>query len=336
MRPVRAIAQMMALTLDDLFASPDHYLHSFEDGAAVFVPMDRDAYHRSIFLDGRISPAADRTMKVPAHALVEPVRRPRPTGWIFHVAHCGSTLLARALDRPSTNLVLREPFALRQLAFSPDTGRLAMTAAMLSKRYRGDLPTIVKANVPVNFLLPDLAALNSQASAIFLYATLRDYLLAILRSDNHRDWLRRVTTQLAPHLGDLSNLSDCERCAALWLAQIRAFTDSIAVMPNARTLDAETFFADPGPVLAAAAAHLAVPMSEAEIRDTIEGPLFATYSKNPEQPFDNQARLARRSGLEAPLAEEIARARRWVVSAGGESAADSLESKGLLAPPVSR
>lgn len=336
MRPVRAIAQMMSLTLDDLFASPDHYLHSFEDGAAVFVPMDREAYHRSIFLDGRISPAANRNMKVPADALVEPVRRPEPTGWIFHFAHCGSTLLARALDRPSTNLVLREPLALRQLAFSPDMGRLAMTAAMLSKRYRSDLPTIVKANVPVNFLLPGLAALDAQASAIFLYATLRDYLLAILRSDNHRDWLRRVTTQLAPHLGDLSNLSDAERCAALWLAQIRAFADSIALMPNARTLDAETFFADPGPVLGAAAAHLSVPMSEAEIRDTVDGPLFATYSKNPEQPFDNEARLARRAALEGPLAEELAQARRWVDSAGGGSAADPLDSSRLITRPVSR
>jgi len=49
----------MSLTIDDLFASPDHYLHSFEGDAAVFVPMDRAAYHRSIFLDGRISPAGE-------------------------------------------------------------------------------------------------------------------------------------------------------------------------------------------------------------------------------------------------------------------------------------
>ena len=109
----------MSLTLDDLFASPDHYLHSFEGDAAVFVPMDREAYRRSIFLDGRTRPAANRSMRLPAGALVEPVRRPEPTGSIFHVAHCGSTLLARALDRPSTNLVLREPLALRQLASPP-------------------------------------------------------------------------------------------------------------------------------------------------------------------------------------------------------------------------
>ena len=331
MRAVRAIAQLMALTLDDLFASPDHYLHSFEGSTAVFMPMDRAAYHRSIFLDGRISPAADRVMKLPAEALTEPARAPAPTGWIFHVAHCGSTLLARALDRPSASLVLREPLALRQLALFPDKGRLGLTAAMLSKRYQGELPTIVKANVPVNFLLPELVAIDPGARAVFLYATLRDYLLAILRSDNHRDWLRRVTTQLAPHLGDLSGLPDAERCAALWLAQIRAFTAAIGLMPNARTLDAEAFFADPRPILKAAAAHLGVAMTDAEAGETVEGPLFATYSKNPEQAFDNEARLARRAELEGPLAGEIDRAQDWVEAAGGGPATAALEDARLVA-----
>src|SRR3712207_8997711 len=56
-----------------------------------------------------------------------------------------------------------------------------------------------------------------------------------------------------------------------------------------RSLDAETFFAEPAPVLKAAAEHLGVPLSESEIETAVEGPLFATYSKNPEQPFDNEA-----------------------------------------------
>jgi len=317
---LRAIAQTMSLTLDDLFASPDHYLQSFDGDSAIFVPMDRAAYHRSIFLDHRISPAANGSMRPPVAALAGASRPPAATGWIFHVAHCGSTLLARALDDPSLNLVLREPLALRQQAFARDPKRLALTAAMLSKRYREDLPTIVKANVPVNFLLPELVALDPEARAIFLYSSLRDYLLAILRSENHRGWLQRVTAQLAAYLGDLSNLTDAERCAALWLAQMRAFTAAIALMPNARALDAETFFAAPRPTLKAAAAHLGVPLSDAAIDATVAGPLFATYSKNPELPFDNEARLARRAELEAPLAAELAEAQRWIEARTGESA----------------
>src|SRR5436305_6486131 len=122
-----AIGSTMALTLDDLFASPDHYLHSFEGDAAVFVSMDRAAYCRSIFLDGRISPVPGGAMRVPAAMLAGRVPRPAPTGWIFHVAHCGSTLLARALDQVQTNIVLREPLALRQLALAPDPARLKLS-----------------------------------------------------------------------------------------------------------------------------------------------------------------------------------------------------------------
>jgi hypothetical protein len=312
----------MALTLDDLFASPDHYLHSFEGNSALFVPMDRAAYHRSIFLDGRISPAADESMQLPADALAAETRAPARTGWIFPVAHCGSTLLARALDDPATNLVLREPLALRQQAFAQGGGRLALTAAMLSKRYRADLPTIVKANVPVNFLLPEIVALDPNAPAIFLYCSLDDYLLAILRSDNHRVWLRRVTAQLAPYLGDLAALPDSELCAALWLAQVRAFETALAALAGGgRALDSEAFFAAPAPVLKAAARHLEVPMSDAAADAVVAGPLFSTYSKNPNLPFDNEARLARRAETKTGLTGEMAQARAWIDRTARDEAA---------------
>src|SRR6195952_4039866 len=298
----------MSLTIDDLLASPDHYLHSFEGDAALFVPMDRASYHRSIFLDRRISVARDGSMQLPFSGLAGKAGRPAPTGWIFHVAHCGSTLLARALDQPSTNLVLREPLALRQLALAPDAERLAVTLKMLSKRYRSDAQTVVKANVPVNFLLPDLVAADPDARAIFLHLGLRDYLLAILRNDQHRAWVRNVTGQLKAYLGDLSGLPDADCAAALWLAQMRAFAAAIAALPNARSLDAEDFFGAPREFVALAAGHLEVPMTGAEVETLVDGPLFSTYSKNPELPFDNAARMARRAEQEQAIAPEIEQA----------------------------
>ncbi|HUQ13381.1 MAG TPA: hypothetical protein VM055_03810, partial [Novosphingobium sp.] len=191
-----------------LFASPDRYLHSFDGDDALFVAMDRAAYARSIFLDGRISPAREGTERVAVEALLASVPDPAPMAWIFHVAHCGSTLLARAIEALGPNLVLREPLALRQLALAPDPARLALTLAMLSRRYDRAAPTLVKANVPVNFMLAEIAAFDPSAPAILLHCGLRDYLLAILRSDHHRGWVRGVTTQLAAHLGDVESLSD--------------------------------------------------------------------------------------------------------------------------------
>jgi hypothetical protein len=307
----------MTPELKDLLTSPDQYLHSLQADAAILMPMSRDAYHRSIFLDGRISPAANRPMPVPVQRLAGTVPPQLPMGWIFHVAHCGSTLLARALDQLHTNLVLREPLALRQLAFAPDPERMSIVMSMLSRRYRADLPTIVKANVPVNFLLPDLAALDASARAICLHLGLDDYLAAVLRNDNNRIWLRRVTTQLNPYLGDLAALSDAEKAAALWLAQVDRFASAIAHLPGARTLDAEVFFAAPRKVIKLAAGQLQVPMTDNEIEAVVAGPLFATYSKDPCVEFDNDMRLAQRAEREGSLAPELEQARNWIANRGG-------------------
>lgn len=280
--------------------------------------MNREAYHRSIFLDDRISPASTETMRVPIRSLIGKVPPPSPTSWIFHVAHCGSTLLARALDLVSANLVLREPLALRQVALAPEPRLVALTAAMISKRYRPDLPTVVKANVPVNFLLPQLVGLAGDARAIFLHFGLRDYLLAILRDDGHRAWLRRVTARLSAYLGDLSALPDAERAATLWMAQIDAFSTAMMRLENARSLDAEAFFATPGPVLRLAAEHLGVTVTEQDIDAIVAGPLFRSYSKFPDMPFDNEMRLARRRELEQTLVAELEQAQTWVDERGGE------------------
>ena len=297
-----------------LFADPDHYLFAFDGDRAIFQAMDRAAYHRSIFLDRRISPARDAAFEVPLAALIahreqHPLTPPR-TGWIFHIAHCGSTLLARALDVPARSLVLREPLALRQLGVDrrPGDARLPLAAAFLGRRYRAEAPAIVKANVPVNFIAADLLALEPEAPAIFLHFPLRAYLLAILRSEGHRQWVMNVTGQLAgaPGGGDVA-----ERAAWLWLTQMQLYAEALARFPGARSLHAEQLFGEPRAVLAAAFAHFGVEMAGPDLDAIVAGPLFGTYSKGEGQPFDNGTRQAQRAEAAARLGPELDRARRW-------------------------
>lgn len=311
----------MALTLDQLLATPDYYLHSFVGEDALFVPMDRQAYRRSIFLDGRIQPAADGTMRVPVDALLPAARPAHTIGWIFHIAHCGSTLLARAIGELAPNLVLREPQALRQMAFGADDTGIALVRTFLARRYEAAIPTIVKANVPVNFLLDRLMTTGTEDRAILLHYGLRDYLLAILRNDNHRAWLYQVTADLANMLGDLSSLTDAERGAALWLAQTRRFAATLERSERAAVLDAEHFFAEPANALAASMRHLGIATEDAAIADLVAGPLFATYSKNPGMAFDNAARVARRAETERELAGELKMAEEWLARVAPDSAA---------------
>jgi hypothetical protein len=319
------------LTIEGFVATPDHYLFAFEREQAIFAAMDRAAYHRSIFLDRRISPASPQMAAVPTDALVRVVDDHPPataeTGWIFHIAHCGSTLLARALDRPDQSLVLREPLALRQLGVERAqsavrtpaadwSSRLRLTAALAGRRYRPDAPAIVKANVPVNFIASNILESAPTSPAIFLYFPLRAYLLAILRSPDHRNWVMNVTGQLQPALaglaGDLDGIGIPERAAALWMAQMKLYADAIERFAGARSLQAEDLFGEPRPTVAAAAAHLGIQIPEQDLEAVVAGPLFSTYSKSPTEAFDNSRRLELQAESARRLGPEIDQARRWV------------------------
>lgn len=308
------------MTLADLVSSPDNYLHSFEGDAAIFVPMDREAYRRSIFLDARISPAAEGAMQVPVEMLLGAAGEGPRTGWIFHVAHCGSTLLARALEELSGALVLKEPAALRQLGFAPADARLDLVLSLLARRYDHGLPNVIKANVPVNFLLPEIAARRPQDSAIALYWNLADYLTAILRSDNHRQWLRGITDHFGAQLGLAEGAEDAVRAAALWRGQAERFLALAQTMLHTRTLDAALLFAEPGMAVRQAALHLGLPVMDEGVAMVLSGPLFSTYSKRPDVAFDNGDRLERAAAVSRTIAGEIESAQAWIGAGGPETA----------------
>ncbi len=323
---------MAAASDADLLRDTAHYLYAFDGasidaGEPVFATMDRAAYHRSIFLDRRISPAADGELRRPVAELVAALgKQPlEPPGWIFHIAHCGSTLLARALDRPDGPLVLREPLALRQIGVAAAQGDALGPALRLAVALYGRADggrTAVKANVPVNFAAHALLAVAPEAPAILLYYPLEAYLLAILRSDNHRGWVRFITGELRPGIerwaGSLAALSDAELAAVLWLAQLRIYADLLARFPGARSLSADTLFDRPAETLAAAAALFGRADDPAWVAATVAGPVFATYSKNPGVAFDNATRLAMKARTAAALAGDLAAARRLIAARGRE------------------
>lgn len=316
-----------------LFETPDYFLLAFEPQSAVLAEMDRDAYNRSIFCDGRISAKSPPAREALAPLLEAFTARPENVpdiGYIFHVAHCGSTLLARALDVKTDNLVIREPMALRQLGVqrcasfggpAPDAWRkrLHLAAGMLDRRYEPNGPVIVKANVPVNFMADDLMALNPTQHAIVLYFSFEHYLQAILRSPNHRKWVESVSQELGGGISALSGPAEEDAAilaARLWLAQIQIYDGLLSRYPNVVSLNAEDLFNAPRDVVAASAKFFGQEMSGVALDAVMAGELFARYSKNPQVAFDNAARLERRRSLVGSLAPEIERARAWIKASG--------------------
>ena len=219
--------------------------------------------------------------------------------------------------------MLKEPAALWQLGFAPDAALLDLVLYKLSRRYREDSLTLVKANVPVNLILPDITARRPSDPAILLYWNLADYLMAILRSDNHRGWLRNVTAGLPVGVED--NASDAVRAAALWAAQMERFAAALGVMPNARSLDASHFFAQPTKAVMDCAELFGIECSAATVADIVSGPLFSNYSKRPDVAFTNADRMARVRETSTSVVAEIAEAVAWLGEQGRPH--DALEAR---------
>jgi hypothetical protein len=315
-----------------LFKNPDQFLLEFEDTDAIFVDMDRDAYYRSIFCDRRISPRNRNLTRVACAHLYEfrdqYFCRPPNLSYIFHMAHCGSTLLARALDIKEANIVYREPFALRQLgveAASISHGekaptdwqrRLNLITALLGRSYNKEGTVIVKANVPVNFMIPQLLEIETDAHAILLYFSLDNYLLAILRTPSHRNWIARIIAEtnlgISANIGVQQNLTLPQAAACLWMAQIMIFAKVISDYPLVRSLNAEDLFNDPRLVLQHAFDYFGQEFEGPTIEKIVSGELFTRYSKNPERQFDNESRLARRRELKKEITHEMKEGRDWV------------------------
>lgn len=323
---------MVQITISDLLENPDHYFFGIDGSDALFLQMDRECYARSIFFDDRIVTIHDNPIRVPLASLLAAARQSTAwqaqIGWIFHMAHTGSTLLARALDRPGKNLVIREPASLRALGVEARTSHgdpaagsdwnesLRLALVLLNKRYSADEDVLIKANVPVNAIIADLLAASTQPRALLLHFGLEDYLLAVLRSPNHRSWVDRIFAEMhlerVPENRAADNMQIAEKAAALWLYQMRQYVAALSANASIVSLDATLLFDEPSLCLKAASEYFGRAMDDDEVQEVISGPLFSTYSKNPSAAFDNRHRKQRVAETRVALGGELAMANRWV------------------------
>lgn len=320
----------MAVDLTSLFEDPKLMFFGVKEDTALFVRMDRESYARSIFFDRRLQPVEKRFINVPVQQLLDHLGAsgfdPPKLRFIHHFAHSGSTLLARALERPG-NLVIREPAHLRQVGVSagaaagaalpgPQDAMLKLSLALLGKRFAEGSTIIIKGNVPISLVGEAIASADPGQPAVLLHFPLEDYCAAVLRTPNHRRWVESVCSEIRldtdPMVGDLARLSVAEKAGALWFAMIRRFETLLTRYPAMRSLEANRFFDRPEEAIFAVSACLDAGLDREEARSVAAGPLFSTYSKNPGLPYDASVRIERREQAKADLEDELRSARRWV------------------------
>jgi hypothetical protein len=219
--------------------------------------------------------------------------------FLFHSAFCGSTMLARALDRPGLAMGLSEPLALndvvgfrRRGAEPAAVARMADAALrLLARPFGAGEAVVVKPSNLVNPLAELLLALQPDAKAVFLHAPLETFLISVVRKGLHcRLWVRELLAgylregylNLGYSAEDYFGQSDLQIAAAGWLAQQRHFARLVQTQGPARiaTLDADRMLARPDRAIAAVTAHYGLDCDATAVADIVSGPAFSRHSKS--------------------------------------------------------
>jgi hypothetical protein len=195
------------VTLGEIVGDPCVLLHRVDPvhRQLHFRPAAPEAVRSAAFIDGRTDiwtgPPAVLGF---AEAAGVQLTAAAPARAIFHMSFCGSTLLARLLDRPGKVLALKEPNCLVDLADWKRSGgaefapMLKFAAAMLDRPWAKGEQVLLKPSSWANNLIDDLAAFG-RMRAVFVTIARDRFLEAVLRGGSERlAFAARLAAHLSP------------------------------------------------------------------------------------------------------------------------------------------
>lgn len=297
------------------FVADPHYLPYRLDPIARRVLWLRlDAAHRrdAAFLDERAIPPRPDGAWAPLASLLDLPPPSAPAHAVFHIGHCGSTLLSRLLESWPQVQALREPLPLRTLAelwpgreqpcarFSAQESEHVLRA--LWQRWSQPLApatrTLVKATSSCNGLIEPLLGAQPRLRAVLLDLPLRPYLATLFKSEGSTfdaasaAGERLLALQAAGFAGDLAlhRLSLPQQCAMGWLAEQVRFDRLARGTHAARVLrlDFEALLATPEAALHAVARHFE--LDAAGVAAAVAAPAWQRYSKAPQHGYGRDDR----------------------------------------------
>mgnify|MGYP005840562005 CR=1 FL=1 len=289
------------------------------------------------FLDARMLGPQTQAQWLPLSVALDAADGLQPCrpAMLFHVGHCGSTLLARLLGELPGLVALREPAALRTLAewdASPEhwwdeAAFLARRDALLALWARPWQPgqrVLLKASSFASDLAEGLLVGADTPPALLLLVAPEVYLATILAQDGNRAEaaalaparLRRLHARLGLPAFRLAAMREGERIAAAWATEAAALAAAAtSAGPRAMLLDFDGFLAGPAAKLARAAAHLGADCPPAQAEALASGPLMARYSKGPEHGYSPDLRARLLAQARAMHGGEIAAGLAWLEAA---------------------
>lgn len=316
--------------IDGLGISPDVFIHQFDVAGdrALLVRLSAEQLRAASFLDERVLGPDVVGGWAPWEDIVVAVKRAPPADarFIFHVGHCGSTLISRLVEETAGVRSLREPLALRQfaqIAADADDGAALWTDAMLRKRMdiflrvaSAGRPTIVKPTSWCGDLAPRVTG-----KAILVYAKPDVYIATMIGAANNPIdlrlnaplRLRRLRRRYAAPIATLSALSIGEIAAMSWASEAAALDAAAASAPERfRPLDFDAFLRGAEEGLAFVLDHFTLVAPGEKVRAALAGPLMRTYSKDSSFDYSPEDRRRFLAEYRAANADEVRRGLRWL------------------------
>lgn len=315
----------MSITADILH-DPEYlpFRLDLANGRVLLVHLDARQRRVAAFLDPRALPPQPQGAWLPLSALVAPATDDVIADGIFHIGHCGSTLLSRLLDSWPEVEGLREPLPLRDLAAAwraPAPPRDLL--ALLMAYWRRPLPPAsriaIKATSSCNALIEPMLRDGSLRRAILLDMPLAPWLATLLKSeDSVRDALaasdERAAVLHAHGLavdGEHAPRDAVEACAMGWLAERLRF-DALAsgeFASRVLRLDFEDLLSSPEATLTRIAAHLTLDADG--VARALASPAWGRYSKAQQHGYGRDDRAHDLALARQRFGDEIARGVAW-------------------------
>lgn len=326
----------------ELLADPRWLFMKFDinNNYCDFVRVDHGAYTDSMFLDHRVSADQSAVVRFELIPLLERFFREdipqRPVNYIFHIGHCGSTLISRILGGLDEVLALREPLPVialsdhyRQLDKPPlyindqQYSRLeAFVVYLVTRTFTEKQTALVKPTSYCYNIANRLMGYNSGSKSALLYISLESYLATMLRAPQRRE---EAVNTAGYCLTDLISITgaDCHLSEAMsveyaialnWITQmawLMRMNRSQALTPRIHIMDFEAFLRDPVDKLQGLCAFLGINANPSKIEEVIKGPILQSYSKKPGFYYDSSSRTDELDLSRKKFTKEIRAALAW-------------------------
>lgn len=306
--------------------------HRFQidDGCMEMIEIDRQMIETTTFLAAPDFPKEKTKRKRVSVEAMNSVPSPySPPAFIFHSAFCCSTLIARLIDLPGKVRSLKEPQVTMDIAdYIRRTGtvpqHIEIIRNLIARTPITDEKTVIKPTNMANNLLLHNTALLAKSPILFLYGSLRGFLISVLKKgEQGRFMIRRMYSIFANDptrfkeipFKQLATLTDLQIAAMVWLLQTEMFEQKLLDCSDQlmASLDCDRFLAEPAGYLGSINEHFSLELNEQEISQLASSELLQLNSKDQNKNYDNEKRKLESDNIERQYGATIDHICQWAI-----------------------